>query len=75
MLFFKGLQALVQFLAGHRQKRLLQRQCHMRIGQRLLDAPQLAADSHRLIDFIRFFHSNEFTVLATRFPCRTTITL
>src|SRR5208283_3965706 len=65
VLFFKALQALVQFLTGHRQERLLQRQCHMRIGQRFFDSSQFAAELGGLVYFMSFFHSNDFTIPAT----------
>ena len=49
-------------LTGHRQKRLLQRQFHMRIGQRFLGPPQFAAQPGGFIYFISFFHANDLTI-------------
>jgi hypothetical protein len=62
--FFKVLQALVQFLTGHRQQRLLQRQFHMGIGQRFFDASQFAAELARFIYLMSFFHANDLTIAA-----------
>jgi len=63
--FFKVLHALVHFLTGHHQERLLQRQFHMRIGQRFFDSSQFTAELTRLIYFMSFFHSDDLTILAT----------
>ena len=65
MLFFKVLHRLVHPLAGHRQKRLLQRQLHVRVGQGFFGLPQLAPQPGGFIDFISSFHTNDSTILAT----------
>jgi hypothetical protein len=63
--FFKALHALVHLLTGHRQKRLLQSQLHVRIGQGLLGPAQLRPESGGLVNFIRGFHAYYLSMLAT----------
>jgi len=57
VLFLKSSQTLVQFLTGHRQERLLQRQFHMVSGQRFLYSAQLASELTRFIYFMSSFHA------------------
>jgi len=63
--FFEALHALVQVLAGHGQKRLLQSQLHVGIGQGFLGPAQLAAQPDHLRNLIRFFHADYLSMLAT----------
>jgi hypothetical protein len=56
---------LVQLLAGHLQERLLQRQGHMRIGQRFLGLAQLPAQPGRFSHLVSVLHAHDLAVLAT----------
>jgi len=65
VLFFKPLHALAHFLTSHRQEGLLQRQFHMRIGQRFFSSAQVGAELGGFVYFMGFFHANDHTKFAT----------
>src|SRR5580698_4490995 len=65
VLFFKSLHALVHFLTGHGQERLLQCQFHVRVGQRFLGPAQFVAQPGGFGYFVGSFHANYLTIPAT----------
>ena len=68
VLFFKAFHRLVQLLASHRQKGLLQNQLHVRIRQGPLGQLQLSAYLGSLTYLVRSFHANDFTIFIAAQP-------
>jgi hypothetical protein len=63
VLFFKTLHGLVHLLAGHRQKRFLQSQLYVGIGQDSFGELQLSAQPGSLTNLVGLFHANDFTIV------------
>jgi hypothetical protein len=62
--FFEALHAQVHLLTGHPQKRLLQSQLHVRIGQGLFGPPQMPPQLAHFIHFVGSFHADDLTIFA-----------